>query len=110
MNIVVVKLKDEIIKTINNLKKKIEDGYFELEEIEEIRREIDRLGLVAYNKMLQIEEEEKKDLIGADIYVCKLCGKEFTTKRSINSHLISHHHKKPKEDYIQRIKFPSQDL
>lgn len=105
-SIVVKKPKDEIIASINKLKKKIQNGYFELDEIEEIRREIDRLSLTAYNKLLEIEEEEKKDMLDADIYVCKLCGKEFTSKRSINSHIITHHHMKPKEDYIQRIKFP----
>ena len=102
----VAKPKDEILKTINNLKKKIQDGYFELEEMEEIRREIERLGLIAYNKIMQLELEEKNSVTDADVYVCKLCGKEFISKRSINSHIITHHRKKPKEDFIQRIKFP----
>lgn len=99
-------LKDQIISTINSIKDEINKKDFELEELEEIRREVDRLSVAIYDKIVKIEMNEKKNTSAADVFVCKICGMEFTSKRSINSHLISHHHVKPNEDYIQRIKFP----
>lgn len=106
VNTVLARVKKKIITILRKLRKRIEENEFELKEIDEIRREVGKLDITVYNKLIEIEMAEKTHASEADVFVCKICGREYTSKNSINAHLIRHHHVKPSEEYIDRIKFP----
>jgi len=91
---------EDLLSKIEKLKITIRQSDFDLSDLESLRKEAERLENVIYEKIVEIQTHP----ISGDstIYICNLCGMEFLSKRSINSHIIRHHHLKPDEDYITR--------
>lgn len=100
------KVKHEIIAALHEIRKKIEETSFEVKDIDEIRREVGKLEVLVHNKLIEAEIAEKRSIHNADVFICRICGKEFLKKESINAHLIRHHKVRPSEEHIDRLKFP----
>lgn len=91
---------ESLLSIIEKLKITIRQSDFDLSDLDTLRKEVERLENVIYEKIVEIQTQPVSG--DSTIYICNLCGMEFLSKRSINSHIIRHHHLKPDEDYITR--------
>lgn len=80
---------------------------FTINDIEAVRREVQRLEVVVYDKLLEIQSP-KKHTNGERIAIfsCIICGKEFSSKRSVMTHIVRHHHLRPEDDLISSWLLP----
>jgi len=92
---------ESVIQQIEKIKMELQASSFTIKELEDLRREVYRLESLIFTK-IQAASSGIVTAAPKGIFECSMCGMEFMSKRSINAHIIRHHHLRPDDDYIIR--------